>query len=42
MTYNEDLIRILEAEVNALRKKVEELEAKLEVTNLNLKKDYEY
>lgn len=42
MTYNEDLIRILQAEVDTLRKKVEELEAKLEVTNQNLKKDYEY
>jgi hypothetical protein len=42
MTYNEDLIRILQAEVDTLRNKVEELEAILEVTNQNLKKDYEY
>ena len=37
MTYNEDLIRLLKTEVDALRSKVEELEAKLEVTQLNLK-----
>tara|TARA_R110002050_G_scaffold20023_2_gene57002 strand:- start:724 stop:840 length:117 start_codon:yes stop_codon:yes gene_type:complete len=36
MTYNEDLIRVLKTEVDALRNKVEELEAKLEVTKLNL------
>jgi uncharacterized protein YlxW (UPF0749 family) len=30
MTYNEDLIRVLQAEVDTLRNKVEELEAKLE------------
>lgn len=43
MTYNEDLIRVLQAEVDTLRNKVEELEAKLEVTNQNLKKEnYEY
>jgi uncharacterized protein YlxW (UPF0749 family) len=41
MTYNEDLIRVLQAEVDTLRNKVEELEAKLEVTHLK-KENYEY
>lgn len=31
MTYNEDLLRLREAEAEALRKKVEELEAKIEI-----------
>ncbi len=30
MTYNEDLIRLLKSEVDILRNKVEELEAKLQ------------
>ena len=36
MTYNEDLIRLLQAEVDTLRNKVEELEAKLEISNTNI------
>tara|TARA_B100001059_G_C17834285_1_gene586847 strand:- start:649 stop:771 length:123 start_codon:yes stop_codon:yes gene_type:complete len=36
MTYNEDLIRVLQAEVDTLRNKVEELEAKLEISNTNI------
>jgi len=31
MTYNEDLLRLREQEAVALRKKVEELEAKIEI-----------
>ena len=31
MTYNEDILRLREAETEALRKKVEELEAKIEI-----------
>lgn len=31
MTYKEDLLRLREAEAKALRKKVEELEAKIEI-----------
>ena len=31
MTYNEDLLRLREKEAVALRKKVEELEAKIEI-----------
>jgi len=31
MTYNYDLLRLREAEALALRKKVEELEAKIEI-----------
>ena len=36
MTYNDDLIRVLKVEVEALRNKVEELEAKLEISNTNI------
>ena len=35
MTYLEDLLRLRDIEVNELRKKVEELEAKLEIEKLN-------
>jgi len=31
MTYKDDIIRLREAEAEALRKKVEELEAKIEI-----------
>ena len=31
MTYKDDLLRLREAEAEALRKKVEELEAKIEI-----------
>lgn len=33
MTYNDDLLRLHEAEIIALRGKVQELEAKLELFN---------
>jgi len=36
MTFNEDVIRVLKAEVDTLRNKVEELEAKLEIKNQEL------
>jgi hypothetical protein len=32
MTFNDDMIRVLKAEVDALRSKVIELEAKLEIS----------
>jgi hypothetical protein len=36
MTFNDDIIRLLKAEVSALRNKVEELEAKLEIKEQEL------
>ena len=36
MTYNEDVIRLLRAEVDTLRNKVDELEAKLEIKEQEL------
>lgn len=40
MTYKEDLIRVQQYEIDALRKKVELLQAKLEITQAQIK-DYE-
>jgi hypothetical protein len=42
MTYNEDLLRLREAETEALRKRVEVLEAKLEVLTNQLQEDELY
>lgn len=36
MTFNDDIIRLLRVEVSALRNKVEELEAKLEIKEQEL------
>lgn len=36
MTFNDDIIRLLKAEVDTLRNKVEELEAKLEIKEQDL------
>lgn len=36
MTFNDDIIRLLQAEVDTLRNKVEELEAKLEIKEQDL------
>jgi len=36
MTFNDDVIRVLQAEVDALRSKVQELEAKLEIKEQEL------
>lgn len=36
MTFNDDVIRVLKAEVETLRNKVQELEAKLEIKNEEL------
>lgn len=41
MTYNEDLLRLREAEAEALRKKVEMLEAKVEILTQQIKECYE-
>lgn len=35
MTYTEDLIRLYEARIEALENKIEELEAKLQITQNN-------
>lgn len=40
MTYKEDLIRVQQYEIDALRKKVELLQAKLEITQAQIK-DYD-
>lgn len=40
MTFQEDIVRLLQAQVKALTDKVEELEAKLEVNLNNQKEEY--
>ncbi len=40
MTYNEDLIRVLRAENESLRNRLEFLEAQIEVNKLNIKENY--
>lgn len=40
MTFQEDIVRLLQAQVKALTDKVEELEAKLEVNLNNQKQEY--
>jgi hypothetical protein len=42
MTYIEDLLRLREAETEVLRKRVEELEAKLEVLTNQIQEDELY
>lgn len=42
MTYNDDLIRVLKAENQTLRSKIEFLEAQIEINNINIKeRNYE-
>lgn len=40
MTFQDDIVRLLQAQVKALTDKVEELEAKLEVNLNNQKQEY--
>jgi hypothetical protein len=40
MTFQDDIVRLLQAQVKALTDKVEELEAKLEVNLNNQKEEY--
>ena len=42
MTYNEDILRLREAETEVLRKRVAELEAKVEVLTNQLQQDELY